>query len=195
MSSHSSDICGLILAGGKSSRMGKEKGKLDLHGMPQKDYLVAVLNKFCKQVFTSIGSHQNPSDYHNPIPDAYDFNSPLNGIMSAFSKAPDSAWLCVAVDMPYVDELTIKFLVDHRDKDKMATCFFNPDEKLPEPLLTIWEPGAWSALKKFHAQGRISPREFLAESEANELILPDKKTLTNLNSPADLDEFIQSTRK
>ncbi|HNP08536.1 MAG TPA: NTP transferase domain-containing protein, partial [Cyclobacteriaceae bacterium] len=115
-------LYGLVLGGGLSSRMGKDKGHLNYHGQPQRDYVFKLLEKFCDRVYYSANA-QAISD-NNTIKDAYPFQGPLNGILSAFKFQSDVAWLTVPIDMPFVDESIIQFLIDHRDVSRVATCFY-----------------------------------------------------------------------
>lgn len=181
-----SDLNGLVLAGGKSSRMGKDKSRIVYHGTPQREFLFALLSRFCLKVYTSCRNGQDVPDNLNPLPDLYSFESPLNGILTAFDKQPDSAWLVVAVDMPNVDEKAIDFLIQNRDASKVATCYYNEETRLPEPLLTIWEPHTLSQLRKFSEAGKISPRDFLSTHNVHTVKTPDHTILKNVNSPEDL---------
>jgi molybdopterin-guanine dinucleotide biosynthesis protein A len=178
-------VYGLVLSGGKSSRMGKDKGALIYHRKPQREYLFELLGKCCEVVFTSCRSDQKIPDTLRPIVDHYAFEGPLNGIVSAFSKHPDKAWLIVAVDMPYVNEDVLQFLIKHRDPEKVATCFYSAEAKLPEPLLTLWEPSAYPLLLKFLEEEKISPRDFLKRNDIKMIDPPEERMLTNVNSPAD----------
>lgn len=175
-----------MLAGGKSTRMGKDKALIKYHDKPQGEYLFALLNKFCSSVYTSCNDEQAVSESLNPIRDVFNFKSPINGVLSAFQKFSDKAWLTVAVDMPNVDEKVLDLLVSNRDLNKVATCFFNSETKLPEPLLTIWEPAAWPLLKKFTSQAHISPRDFLSSHTIKVVDVPDNGILDNINSPDQL---------
>lgn len=181
-----SDLNGLVLAGGKSSRMGKDKSRLVYHGKPQREFLFDLLSGFCLKVYTSCRHEQDIPDVLNPLPDLYNFQSPLNGILSAFDRQADVAWLVVAIDMPNVDEKAIDFLIRNRDASKVATCYYNEETHLPEPLLTIWEPHALSDLRKFSESGKISPRDFLSTHGAHCVKPPDRAILKNVNSPEDL---------
>ncbi|MBX2940825.1 MAG: molybdenum cofactor guanylyltransferase [Cyclobacteriaceae bacterium] len=183
-------LYGLVLEGGLSSRMGKSKAHLTYHNLPQRDHVFELLKKVCVSVYYSANS-QAPVD-DQTIVDAYPFQGPLNGILSAFNHKPGVAWLTVPVDMPLVNEAIIRFLIDHRDADKVATCFYDSDGKFPEPLLTIWEPNNTS-LDAFYAKGRISPREFLMTANTKLLQIPDQNALRNVNTPEDFDDFL-STR-
>jgi len=182
-------LYGLVLGGGLSSRMGKDKGHLNYHGQPQRDYVFKLLEKFCDRVYYSANA-QAISD-NNTIKDAYPFQGPLNGILSAFKFQSDVAWLTVPIDMPFVDESIIQFLIDHRDVSRVATCFYDAEGKLPDPLLTVWEPHSANLLKAFYEEGKISPREFLRTSNTQLLHTPDKRALKNVNTPNDLDEFLK----
>lgn len=166
--------------------MGMDKGLISYHGKPQREHLFDLLSRCCAAVFTSCNAGQQVPEQLNPVVDQFDLQSPLNGILTAFKKFPDTAWLTVAVDMPYVDDHVLNTLIAHRAGDKVATCFYNASQKLPDPLLTIWEPAAYPLLLKFTGQGRISPRDFLSAHHAHMIHPPNDKTLVNINTPDDM---------
>lgn len=194
MTTHVSVLNGLILAGGKSSRMGSDKGVLVYHGKPQREHLFDLLQKFCKKVYLSCKSNETVPHHLNPITDTLDIDSPLNGIISAFKTDPTTAWLAIAVDMPLVDEPIIRYLLAHRDPLNIATCFLDSDGKLPEPMCTVWEPHAFPLLQDFIKTGNVSPRKFLQENNAKLLRVPDKRALININSPEDLNNFLKENQ-
>ncbi len=185
----SAPIFGLILAGGKSSRMGFDKGLINYHGKPQREYLFHLLAKHCKQVFTSCKNSDDIPETLNPLRDQFLIDSPLNGILSAFQSNKSTAWLTVPVDMPMVDEVVIAYLIQHRDTSKSATCFFDSDGKNPEPLFTIWEPSIYENLIKFNGAGESSPRDFLIHSDINIISIPDTKYLLNINNEQEWRQF------
>src|SRR5688572_25749176 len=94
---------GLVLAGGKSSRMGRDKSLIAFHGKPQRDHLFDLLSGVCSKVFVSCNATQQVPEQLNPLPDRFLIESPLNGILTALSHDPSVPWLVVAVDMPNVD--------------------------------------------------------------------------------------------
>lgn len=146
-------INGLILSGGQSSRMGEEKRLLNYHGQSQEVYLYNMLKPFCTEVFVSINVHQESSLPF--IRDTFiEINSPMVGILSAFQQNPDTAWLVIACDMPYIKAETITELLDKRDATKKATAFENPQEHFPEPLITIYEPSIYPFLLEAYRAGR-----------------------------------------
>jgi molybdenum cofactor guanylyltransferase len=182
-------IYGLVLAGGRSSRMGRDKGLIVYNDKPQREHVADLLYKVCVQVFVSCKTKEYiPADL-NPLPDQFVLESPLNGILSAFEKNSTVAWLTVPVDMPYVDEAALAYLINHRDANKVATCFIDSDGKHPEPLLALWEARAATPLKKYYERGGISPREFLKQQDILLLQPPDKRIYKNINTLDELNDF------
>ncbi len=158
---------------------------LNYHGKPQRDYLFDLLGNFCTHVFTSCRKEQNIPPTLNPLIDNFPVTGPLNGILTAFSHQPQSAWLIVAVDMPNVNAGVIELLISNRAEQKTATCFFNDETQQPEPLLTLWEAHAYPLLLAFAESGNVSPREFLKSHPVNLVDPPDSETLLNYNYPSE----------
>jgi molybdopterin-guanine dinucleotide biosynthesis protein A len=184
-------INGLILAGGESLRMGKDKSLLSYHGKPQREYLFELLSPHCSNVFTSCKSAADVPAFLNPIEDKFDFKSPLNGILSVLSFQPHSAWLSVPVDMPFIDSNILKVLISGRDTSKVATCFFDSEGINPEPLFAIWEPSAFPLMMTYYESGRKSARGFLTSQEIKILKSPDPKMHVNINLQEDFLKFVR----
>jgi molybdopterin-guanine dinucleotide biosynthesis protein A len=187
----SHDIFGLVLSGGRSTRMGSDKGSVIYNGMPQREFLFQCLKKYCAQVYTSCHTGQPVAPELNPLEDQFDMKSPMNGILSAFEKHPDVAWLVVAVDMPYVDERVLEQLIAARNTIKVATCFYNEKGEFPEPLLTLWETKAFPLLLEFTEKGRISPKDFLTDNDVHMIIPENPVILININ---DKEEYLKFKR-
>lgn len=179
-------IKGLVLAGGKSLRMGKDKGLIEWHGQPQRQFIAGLLQQFCSDVFISCRAEQIGEiiDY-SPLPDTWPAKGPIAGIISAFEKYSDCAWLVVACDLPLLDASTLQFLLDNRDSTNIATTYKSPFDGLPEPLITIWEPAAYSVLVKWSQDGYSCPRKVLINSKTKILTPPNEQALLNANTPED----------
>ena len=182
-------LCGLVLAGGRSSRMGFDKGTISYHGKPQRQFIFELLQRNCQRVYTSCKRYEDVPPDLNPLPDRYVLDSPLNGILTAFHLASDCGWLSVPVDMPFADVTVIQYLLNHRDESKTATCFWNEETKSPEPLLTIWEPLSKNLLIDFFERGGVSPREFLMMHDINAVMPHSADWLKSINTYLELEEF------
>jgi molybdopterin-guanine dinucleotide biosynthesis protein A len=184
-------VFGLVLAGGKSVRMGEDKGQIDYHGKPQREYAADLLKPFCGQVFISCRENQLDeidSDYEL-LPDTFTGLGPYGAILSAFRAYPNHAWMVIACDLPLLNASTIDFLLKNRNFSKVATAFKSPVTQFPEPLIAIWEPKAYSTLFNFLAQGYSCPRKVLINSEIELLSVLDENTLINVNDKQDLKQI------
>lgn len=189
-------INGLVLAGGVSSRMGADKRLINFHGVPQGEFLFRLLQPYCDEVFTSCNAHQQVHTGLNPLRDTLGASGPINGILSAFECRPARAWLVVAVDMPNINTQLLDILISKRNHSQFATCFYNPFEKIPEPLCAVWEPAGLSALGKRVKQGVRSPRVFLENNRKHvHLIVPENiESLLNVNVRSELERFKSTYR-
>ena len=182
-------VNGLILAGGRSTRMRQDKSQLNYHGKPQVQYVHEILERFCTEVFLSCRPDQkdNLVDSLNPLEDKFIGLGPFGGILSAFQYDPNSAWLVVACDLPFVNESTIQSLIESRDPSKMATAFRNPENQWPEPLISLWEPKIYPQALQFLGLGYSCPRKTLINSDINLIEPNDFEELTNVNTPEELE--------
>jgi molybdopterin-guanine dinucleotide biosynthesis protein A len=183
---------GLVLVGGKSTRMKKDKSRLIFHdNKPQYVHLGAQVGKICKEVYTSVRDDEQGEHFQVPyISDKFIGLGPFGGILSAFQENPNAAWLVVAVDLPFLDQETLELLVKKRNKSKVATCFIDPNNEFPEPLITIWEPRAYPILLNYLAKGYSCPRKVLINSDVELIKERNARALTNVNNPDELDKVL-----
>jgi molybdopterin-guanine dinucleotide biosynthesis protein A len=188
----STPLNGLVLAGGKSTRMGEDKALLQWHGKEQMYYLADLLKQFCNEVFISCRVDQASSidKKYEVIADEFENAGPLAAIISAFHQTKNCAWLVIACDLPLLDEKTIDFLVQQRDETMVATTFKSPYDNLPEPLITIWEPKALPLLETALSEKRYSPQRVLMNSKTKMIEAPDANALLNVNTPEDKEKII-----
>ncbi len=181
---------GLVLAGGKSQRMGFDKGTVNWFGKEQRYYMADLLKPLCNEVFISCREDQKQEIdiNYNVLSDTFTGLGPYGAILSAFREQPDIAWLVIACDLPLLDSDALQFLVDNRDISKIGTAFNSPQNEFPEPLITIWEPKSYPALLSFLSQGYSCPRKVLINSDVHLLQAPNIDALTNVNTPEDLEK-------
>jgi len=182
-------VKGLVLAGGKSLRMGTDKSLIQYHGIPQREYMLKLIDALGIPVYLSCRPDQVGTINTNYplLPDRIMDLGPYGAILSALMSSPDSAWLVVATDLPLVSQETLKQLLPQRNPAKMATAFHNPATGFPDPLITLWEPKAYSVLLSFLSQGNSCPRKALINSDINLIEADDPRWLMNVNTPEDVD--------
>lgn len=177
---------GLVLAGGKSSRMGHDKALINYHGMPQANYLMETLKSLNINSYISCREDQlDRTDFKDTpvICDRFLDFGPLGGILSAMSLHPDRAWLVIACDLPFISVEKICELISERDPLKQATAFFNNERKQFEPLFAIYEPTIYSRMLHFLGEGVLCPQKVLFNSSIKKLKLETQSFLENANTP------------
>jgi molybdenum cofactor guanylyltransferase len=182
---------GLVLAGGKSVRMGYDKSNVNWHGKEQKYFIADLLKNICHDVFISCrdGQQQEIVPGYKTIADTFIGLGPYGAILSAFREQPDAAWMVIACDLPLLDIRTLEYLKDNRKLTSMATTFKSPHDGLPEPLITIWEPRSYPVLLRFLSQGFSCPRKVLTNNHNVEILnSPEPNALKNVNTPADMED-------
>lgn len=196
LSAQTPHLNGLVLSGGQSTRMKKDKGTLNYHGVSQREYMYELLLAHCNKTFISCNAAQAESIGNLPfIQDSFLNLGPMSGILSAFNSDPNAAWLTVACDLPYLTPQTIEYLVRQRDPSKIATSFLDPAGEFPEPLITIWEPRSYSILLQFLSQGYACPRKALINSDIRLLKAPEPKEFLNVNLPEQYEKAIKDLRQ
>lgn len=192
---HSSpELYGLVLSGGKSTRMGKDKASIVYYEKEQSEHEADMLNEFCSNTFISCRTDQleDLNSEYAKIEDGFIGLGPFGGILSAFREYPDKAFLTLACDLPFITKEIVEILVANRDPGKLATCFYNPDTDFPEPLITIWEPRAYPVMLQFLAQGYSCPRKVLINSDVKLIKEIDKNAFFNVNTESD---FLETQRR
>ncbi|HWM66408.1 MAG TPA: NTP transferase domain-containing protein [Steroidobacteraceae bacterium] len=182
-------IYALVLAGGRSTRMQRDKAALVYHGRSQLEWAVSFLQRHVQRVFVSVRPDQTKDPVRarfDQIVDTQDDLGPIAGIMAAQAQHPDVAWLVLACDLPFLDEGTLTTLIAARQPQRLATAFRSSHDVLPEPLCAIYEPASREAILTHVASGKNCPRKFLINSDVQLLDEPNPHALDNVNTP---DEY------
>ena len=179
-------LYGLVLAGGRSTRMRRDKATLAYQGRNQLDRAMDLLDSCVERAFVSVRPDQRAERARAQYPqvvDAQEGLGPIAGIAAAQALAPAAAWLVVGCDLPYVGSDTVAHLIAHRDPARSATAYRSSHDGLPEPLCAIYEPRSAAAIVERINAGKSCPRKFLIQSDALILEQPDPRALDNINTP------------
>lgn len=182
-------VFGLVLAGGASTRMQRDKAVIEYHGQSQLHWTFRLLSHVCAATFVSVRPDQREEPTRAGLPQIVDRLpgiGPIAGICAALQAHPKAAWLVVACDLPFLNEQTLRHLVAQRDPHQLATAYRSSHDGLPEPLCAIWEPAAREPLLAYIAAGKQCPRKFLITADTTVIDLPDPRALENVNTA---DEF------
>lgn len=188
------ELDGLVLCGGRSTRMGEDKGVLQYFEAPQTQHCVELLKPYCRRVFLSCREDQAKLAAYQGTPqihDAYPDTGPMGGIISAMTALPRASWLVVAVDMPFVDKNVIELLLTHRDPKKLITAFHPNNSDFAEPLCTIYESEAYDPLFEAFKKESYSLTKVIKhldnDDKLSRVTPSNKLCLKNINSKEEFE--------
>ena len=179
-------VYGLVLAGGRSTRMHADKAALTYQGQTQLERAVALLGALLPRTFVSVRADQADDPLRarfERIVDRRENIGPIAGLLAAQAEHPHAAWLVLACDLPLLDRASLEYLLRARDPARVATAYRSSHDALPEPLCAIYEPASAAALNAHLAAGKNCPRKFLLSAQVKLIDEPDPRALDNINTP------------
>ncbi len=181
-------LYGLVLAGGHSRRMQRDKASLPYVGRSQLQRAMELLSPRVQRAFVSIRTEQRSDPArtaYSCIADLQPDLGPIGGIHAALHTHPDHAWLVLACDLPFLTATTLDHLIASRAADRIATAYRSSFDGLPEPLCAIFEPASRAAVDDWIAQGQRCPRALLQSAATRARLLEpfEPRALDNVNTP------------
>ncbi len=180
-------IYGLVLAGGHSTRMRRDKATLQYRGGGgQLERAMELLRPRVARVFVSVRRDQVTDPVRarfEQIVDTREGLGPIAGIVAAQAQYPQAAWLVLACDLPFLDAATLDHLLRSRRADRQATAYRSSYDGQPEPLCAIYEPATGAAIAAYVTSGRDCPRKFLRQADVELIDQPNPHALDNVNTP------------
>jgi molybdopterin-guanine dinucleotide biosynthesis protein A len=189
------DLIGIVLMGGKSSRMGIDKSQLIANtshtNETQKNFAQLAHTKlkcYVTDVFYSINQEQKNLHLNNTIIDEYPEEGPLSGIISAL-RFTQTSIVVLGVDVPLVTKQSIKNIIVHRNWDLLTTTYYNTETRIWEPMLSIWEIETLPCLEEYFTNGGRSIQQFLNQYGNQRVQILDVNEFTNVNTPEEYEHL------
>jgi len=187
----------IILAGGKSSRMGKNKGLLDINGQPLLTKIYHIAQELTEEVYI-VTSY--PEEYRSSLPVECNFmieSSPFQGSLIAFAEALNyvkADWiLLLACDLPFLNGKEIKSWLNYLPHVKEnAIAFLPKNNHIWECLCGFYRYRCQDSLRKSIQQGNKSFQKWLNHELVEELTIENKTIFFNCNSPEDYQIFLKN---
>lgn len=184
-----------ILAGGKSSRMGSDKGLMPFRGKP----MVLIVAEVLSSSFESIRIISNSDAYtkfgFEVIPDDIPDIGPIGGIVTALRKSASEWSFFAACDMPLITTDLIKNLTDQIDNQNSsaydAILFLNGNRI--EPVFGLYRRSALVKFEEMIAGNNLRLQDIRSRMNVCLVDLPVSSagSLKSMNSPDDLSEFLK----
>jgi molybdenum cofactor guanylyltransferase len=187
-------VTAIVLAGGKSTRMGQDKALLNLDGGTMLAHVCLVAQECAAQTYVIspwIEKYQNFLPHGcQLIKEKLVLNAPSNTPLIAFAQGLElvnTEWvLLLACDLPCLSSSQVKQWLF-----ALTTVFPTEIACLPrsskgwEPLCGFYRRSCWSALEQYIGEGGRSFQSWLAQQAVRELVIGDRRCLFNCNTPQD----------
>ncbi|RYD17457.1 MAG: molybdenum cofactor guanylyltransferase [Verrucomicrobiaceae bacterium] len=182
---------GLVLAGGRSSRMGSDKASL-VH--PDGRTLAVrcrdlLLEAGCVSVVISLRHDQQVPfglEHMEIVRDPEgESGGPMTGIVSGMRLDPAADWLVVACDLPRLDRETLSHLIASLQPEEKFLAYRSEFDDLPEPLCTLYTHAALPLMEEALTENFRYPRKILMRHACRLLEPVTPRALDNANTPAD----------
>lgn len=187
-------VCGLILAGGKSRRMGQPKESFSYNGEAEPKRMYRLLEEITNGAYFAIRPDQETwlmFSGGRAIIDAEPGGGPLAALRTAMAVRPDASWLVVPVDMPLLTKADLEKLISSRQKGWSIVAYENGTGSF-EPLPAIYENTLSEAANQMFLDGRKAIRG-LGDGVEIFLLKPEDETrLCNVNTPRERSRVMEA---
>ena len=189
---HSDDITGIVLAGGKSSRMGLDKSLLVWKGKAMVSHAIEHLRPVCGKVVISSNNPVYDFTGCETWPDELPLQAPVAGIYSCIRRSETEINVILSCDMPFAGTDLIKHLLDFAGRHPIVV----PEhDNLIEPLCAIYSRSITENLATYIGGGEYSLYRFINSHPHlyvkidNSLPFYHNNLFLNINTPQDLDSL------
>ena len=188
------DMTGVILAGGKSRRMGEDKRFLTVGAATLLDRCRSTMMSIFPEVLIVTAQDSPPLEgngcrvYQDLIPDC----SSLGGLYTGLKMAPGSRIFVVACDMPFLNEEMIRFFIN---RDPEADVVMGRLPSGLQPLHAVYGKGALAILERMAHARHLKIQDVVSEPSLRITVVdaaewahidPTSHSFQNVNTPADL---------
>jgi len=183
------NMTAIIFAGGKSSRMGKDKALLpfadcDTLSEFQHNKLCSLFDK------VYISSKEDKFDFDaTVITDRYEENSPLVGIISIFETLKVDEIFILSVDAPFVNKEVIEKLLNHEEE---FDAIIAKSISGTQPLCGVYRRSILPLAQKHLKEGNHRLNNLLEKAHTQFIFFEDDASFINLNHPHEYEQAMKS---
>jgi len=198
----------IILCGGQSRRMGKDKGSLIIKDKPMIKYILSTLNNEIDEVIIVLNDSKridkymefiNPEDYSYKlkfVEDKIKNKGPISGILTGLENISSEYAIVFPCDNPFVTKNTIQTLFNElSDNIQAVVPYHDPEDKLKtsEPLHSIYNKNIIPIINEQILNDSLHIKRIIEKIDTKFVLIDNKKILKkefrNLNHPEDLKIF------
>ena len=144
-------LTGIILAGGKGIRLGRNKGLAKLKGKPLIEYVIDNLKQVCSEILISSNTDQCEEFGFKTIPDEFKAKGPMAGIHACLKASSNEHNFVVSVDTPFISPDFIRYMAEQINDNMIAAPWHGKDHY--EPLSAYYNKQAAHIMEVFIQKG------------------------------------------
>jgi molybdopterin-guanine dinucleotide biosynthesis protein A len=181
---------GFVLAGGGSTRMGRDKALLPYRGAALVEHIASLVREAAGSV-ALIGDPRRYARFGYPVhPDNVPHCGPLGGIHTALTVTTTDWNMVVACDMPAISHASLDGLLRRAARTERSCVVATGPGGEPEPLCAVYHRRSLPVLARAIQDKRFRLRDLVPELDAEAWAL-DGPSLANVNTPAEWVEFAE----
>jgi molybdopterin-guanine dinucleotide biosynthesis protein A len=186
-----SDITGVVLAGGKSSRMGVDKSLLKLGKKKMIEIAVELMKSIFSEVIIITNSPEKYKFLSLPLfTDIYEGKGPLAGIHSALTNSLTDKIFVLSCDVPLMTKEMLEYIINYKSDKQIKFC---EAAGYHQPLVGVYSKIILKEIEKILSASEVSDRSFhnFLKSVDVEIIHPENlsfykdELFFNVNNPRD----------
>ena len=188
------EITGIILAGGKSSRMGQEKGLIKFKDKHLIEYSINVLKNITDRIIISSNSKSYDFLDFEIVKDEIPNSGPMGGIYSGLMQSNTEVNLVLSCDTPFVSEDLLMYVLE-KSKGKDIVVPWH-GKKFFEPLCAYYNKNSTKILRQFIDKKNYRIPDVFNEVNFKALLMSEnldffhKELFVNINSKQDLKKLL-----
>lgn len=176
-------ITGIVLAGGKSTRMGTDKGLIRLNGKPMVQHVLDPLARVCHRILVVSGNPMYGMFGFELVKDETPEFGPVMGILSGLRQSKTERNLILSCDAPFITLNLLKQLVLLSDDADVVAA---SSDKGIHPLIAVYKRSCIPVFEQAVADGEHRLRTVLEQLKVEELKVENDELVRNMNTQADL---------
>lgn len=192
-------MAAIILAGGKSLRMGCDKSLIKINGEPMIDRIASSLSVKFQNIIVCGGRYESNSLNVKHVDDCYSGAGPIGGLYSGLHESSDEINFVTACDIPEMDMEIIDYMGYHMDGHD--ACVIKTGEYV-EPLFAYYSKRVLPVIaysienKNYKISGiyKLIDVKYIPAEEIR-CLFPGFNGIFNINTPCDLNKYLEKYRK
>lgn len=188
------DVTGIILAGGRSSRIGADKAFIKIGNKTLIENTFDLITDYCKKILISSNNKEGYSfPEHWIIPDYRQGLGPIGGIYSCLKLSGTENNLVVAVDIPFINNGLIQFLLSNMADAELVIPITGNGKA--EPLCAVYKKSLLPHLEKMIAENNLKVQNLMHYCKSKKLHVSTEqefyhnRLFHNVNTPDDLNQL------